>query len=134
MSMYGVSQGTQDRERKLIDLKRRIAKRYGSIFVDIASLQTPFQTIRKSDTEEIKLKKKEENEIIIKKREEEYSNKEVEITCELEKIMERVKATRPDTAGLQELYSLTSNAALLMQRFHCDQCGNEVRCFEWFML
>lgn len=121
-------------EKHLLALKKKIAKIYGSLLVNILSEQKPLNFPKRADSEEVRNKKIEENNKIIKEREEEYRNREDEILAEFEKIINRVKKTNMELKEKRtQLYSNSSSASAVIQKFCCAECGNEVR-LRWYTL
>jgi precorrin-4 methylase len=113
---------TQDRERKILELQRKIVKMYGSSLINFLSYQTPVPVIYREDSPEERQAKLDEIHEIVKEREREYIEREDELILELNKIMQRIREKNSKMEGTTNFY----NAAPPPPEIRCPKCGNKV--------
>jgi hypothetical protein len=114
---------TADRERKIVELKKKIIKMYGSNLVNFLSYQTPVPVIYREDSPEERQQKLDEMQEIVKERELEYVEREEELLMELGKIVQRI---RGKVSGSDSEPSYSYSAPPPPEIF-CEKCGNRVR-------
>lgn len=124
---YGTPLGTEDRERKIYELKKKIVKMYGSSLINFLSYQKSVPVIYRDDPPEVKKAKQDEIELIIQEREEEYREREDELLDELNKLIGRIRNKNDSLEPNSEFYSLTFTQADEGKRISCPKCGNKVR-------
>ena len=118
-----------NRSERIQDLKNRMVAKYGSCLIAIPEDTAAFPIIRKDDTPEEREQKLRKKQLIIDSREASYKMKVPEMLSELDRIIARVKAARPDPAttqptGVDGIHS--TSAAALSVAVMCDQCGHRV--------
>ena len=124
---YGNPVQTEDRERKILELKKKIVKMYGSSLINFLSFQTPVPVIYREDPPEVKQEKQEEIQAIIKERELEYATREPELLDELNTLVARIRSKTDTIDPNSEFYTSSFVAAEAAMRFKCERCGNTVR-------
>lgn len=131
-SCGGVFRGVMvgmNRSERIQDLKHRMVAKYGSCLIAIPEDTAAFPAMKKDDTPEERAQKLRKKQLILDAREAAYKMKVPEMLSELDRIIARIKAARPDPAqggvGVDGVHS--TSAAALSITVMCDQCGNRVR-------
>lgn len=115
--------GTVDRDKKLLDLKKKIAWGCCSNLLCPPLIAIGPLRFAKGESEEEKQIKRLEHSKKLKEREDERIRREPELIRELDRIIERVKSTRVEyTSGIN--YAVVTEAYKTV-RFTCERCGNQ---------
>jgi hypothetical protein len=126
--MSASGKGTTDRESKLQDLKKSLAWSCCETYLTPPLSYVGPLVFAKGDSEQVKNAKRLENKQKLRYREQERIRREPEVVHELEKVMERVVAARPEYAANKINYAaITDSFAGKTTKFRCERCGNSVR-------
>lgn len=123
--MDSSSSSTTSKESRLLALKKKLVKLYGTDIIKLKSLETGFEVIYVDDSAEEKQRKKDHNASILEEINEDYRVNEALVILELTKLAAKVRETSIEVGGVDKKYGYGTRTEREF-KFKCVSCGNEV--------